>query len=223
MRVDAKAEGDLITLGGWLPVCDGDGMPRTELSPWYSVDLDKTNAPWAYCKGEPYRTVSALELIASTAGLVIFEKWMPTAAGGPCEAAVQVTGFTDSQVSAAVVDKGMTTSFPLCVVAMELSAQLESRKLRLKLHWSPREVNVEADNLTNKIFSGFTEEKRLEVDWTRMPWLVLDDAMRSGLNFYDEAKRMKEVKRIVGSSLQSGASKTRKKRKGTALRDTDPW
>ena len=45
--------------------------------------------------------------------------------------AVAVTGFTDSQVSAAVVSRGLTTAFPLCCVAMELSAQLEGRGAEL--------------------------------------------------------------------------------------------
>ena len=46
-RGDSRAQGDVITWGGWLPVCDGDGMPRTVLSPGYSIDLDRMNALWA--------------------------------------------------------------------------------------------------------------------------------------------------------------------------------
>ena len=61
-RVDARAEGQTVGLGGWLPKRDGDGRISKWLSPWYAFELTETTAPWAYCRaGEPYRTIAALE------------------------------------------------------------------------------------------------------------------------------------------------------------------
>ena len=52
-RLDAKAEGDEVCVGGWL--CRG-GLP-TRKAPWFSVRLNKQTAPWAYARGEPFRII----------------------------------------------------------------------------------------------------------------------------------------------------------------------
>ena len=72
---------------------------------------------------------STLELLATTLGLVLLAPPALEAAGAA--GTVSVTGLMDSQVAAAVVTRGLTTSFPLCTVAMELSAQLEHRAAEL--------------------------------------------------------------------------------------------
>ena len=68
MRVDAKAEGMTIGVGGWQPTADADGVIQKSLSPWFCVKLDATSAPWAFHKCLPYKTISSLELLASTIG-----------------------------------------------------------------------------------------------------------------------------------------------------------
>ena len=55
----------------------------------------------------------------------------------------------------------MTTKYPLCLVAMELAAQLGERRLDLDLRWRRRDRNVEADALTNERFEGFDPELRV--------------------------------------------------------------
>ena len=72
-----------------------------------------------------------------------------------------VTGHTDSMVSTHAVVRGLSTSYPLCVVAMELAAQLESRGAELQLHWAPRTHNQSADDLTNDKFEAFDLSKRI--------------------------------------------------------------
>ena len=71
MRVDAKADDMMVCVGGWLPIADGDGVVQTRLSPWFSIPLTEQNAPWAFFKGKPFKVVAALELLASTIGLVL--------------------------------------------------------------------------------------------------------------------------------------------------------
>ena len=44
-------------------MCGGGEVPGDAL--WFSVRLNRQNAPWAYAKGEPFRTIAALELFAS--------------------------------------------------------------------------------------------------------------------------------------------------------------
>ena len=46
-RVDAKAEGMTVAIGGWAPVVDQSGAVRTDLSRWFSLRLSAEDAPWA--------------------------------------------------------------------------------------------------------------------------------------------------------------------------------
>ena len=59
-RADAKAEGEDVGIGGWL--CHPDGP---EFSPWFSVKLNRSSAPWAFRSGEPFRAIASLELYAT--------------------------------------------------------------------------------------------------------------------------------------------------------------
>ena len=59
---DAKAEGDEVHIGGYELVEGGSLIS----SRWFSISLNRENAPWAYCKvGEAYRVIAALELFAT--------------------------------------------------------------------------------------------------------------------------------------------------------------
>ena len=67
-RVDAKAEGDYIVVGGW-------GVPESNSAfdaRWFSVVLNRKNAPWAYLKGEPFRNIASLELVAVLVAAILF-------------------------------------------------------------------------------------------------------------------------------------------------------
>ena len=60
-RIDAKAEEDCVVFGGWES--DGGGPPSE--ARWFSVVLTKASAPGAFDKGEPFRTIAALELLGA--------------------------------------------------------------------------------------------------------------------------------------------------------------
>ena len=190
------------------------GDIATTCSPWFSVRLTESTAPWAYCKGDPYKTIAALELLATLVALVTFRdklQWLGTRS----QAAVglpELEGFTDSQVATRVASRMSSTSFPLCAVAMELSAQLERRQLRLSLEWSPREVNQEADDLTNEKFGAFHPEHRIAVDLNNLPWIYLPQAMREGQEFY-------AATRTIKSNEKDRALRGKRR----PLRETDPW
>ena len=84
-----------------------------------------------FFKGAPMRAISTLERLATVMGLVLLSP--PELQGDSVSGSVAVSGFTDSQVSASVVTRGLTTSYPLCTMAMELAAQLESRGAELNM------------------------------------------------------------------------------------------
>ena len=110
-------------------------------------------------KGRPFRVIAALELLAVLYGIVLF---VPAASFGDAVARVPITAGTDNQGNEHLVRKMLTTKFPLCLVAMELAAQLSERHLDLRLEWRPREQNTEADSLTNEDFAGFDPARRLD-------------------------------------------------------------
>ena len=217
-RVDAKAEGAAITVAGWRPHADADGTIRKELSPCFAVELSEATAPWAYTRGEPYRVISALELLASTIALMVFgpAECLPE----PCTAAVSVTGETDSQVATSVVAKGASTSFPLCAVAMELASQLEARSATLSLEWAPRYLNKVADALTNGNFAGFDPGRRRHVDFAGLPWLYLPSLLSEGQAFYAETAKARAERK--GARNAPGA-RNRPRGDSTRLRFREPW
>ena len=145
MRVDARAD-IAVAVGGWRPTRDENGHIDRSRSPWFAVELNRSNAPWAFHKGEPYKAISALELFATLLGTIAFA---PAGGDGEVECAAVVTSHTDSQVAAYALTRLMSSSFPLCCVLMELAARLEESRTILELNWIPREENQEADDLSN--------------------------------------------------------------------------
>ena len=129
-----------------------------------------------------------------------------------------MTGFTDSQVASNVLRRGMTTSFPLCCVAMELAAQLEHRDAELCLEWAPREENREADALADGRTEGFSPDLRAGLDFSEIGWLVLPDLMAAGLQFHGAMKRP-----ATGSTAPKSEAAAGKRRKEDRLREREPW
>ena len=207
-----------VALGGWKPVRDSAGNIRKDLSPWFSLRLDESSAPWAFSRGLPARTISALEMLASTVALML----LPGVADGLRQkrGTVWVTGFTDSQVSANVVRRGMTTSFPLCCVVMELAAQLEARDAELILEWAPRDLNAEADALADGRADGFDPALRAEARMEDLPWMLLPALVKAGADFH---RNQKELQRAERGPAETGQRTSKRQKAGPKLRDRDPW
>ncbi len=164
------------------PPHDESGEIHEAKSRLFALELDEVTAPWAYHMGEPCKAISALELLTMTIGISVFAAdllWVEDADG-----LVRVTGQTDSQVSANVVSRGMTTSFPLCCVAMELASRLESARLHLDLDWVPCELNQEADDLLNRIVGGFSPQLRIQLDLSKFERRVLGRLTAEGAEYF---------------------------------------
>jgi hypothetical protein len=138
-RADAKAEGQCVRLGGWE--CLRGTLPAH--ARWFSVDLNKANAPWAFSRGEPFRTIASLELFATLLCIVTFGDAWPEGARGE----VVLQGITDNLGNTFAVSKLMSSKFSLVVILAEVAAQLRSRSMVLSLGWTPRDQNEEADAL----------------------------------------------------------------------------
>ena len=44
---------------------------NTKDAPWFSLTLTRATAPWAYARGDPFRTIASLELLGSLVSLVL--------------------------------------------------------------------------------------------------------------------------------------------------------
>ena len=135
---------------------------------------------------------------------------------------LHLSGLTDSQVSSHVVRKGSSTSFPLCVVSMELAAQLEARSAVLELSWVPRGVNGEADRLAEGDYAGFDLNQRVGTDLAALPFAVLPALMDAGLRWHQAAAARASAG--SGPSLPagpSGASAGRPRRQ--PFKEREPW
>ncbi len=210
-RVDAKAEGSQIGVGGWLPQLGAGGEIDKSASRWFSLELDRESAPWAYLRdGQPFRVIAALEAYGVLIAAKVFLQEIPEQA----DVLLMPTQFTDNQGNSSALTRLTSTKYPLCCVAMELSATLESRGVQLELEWTPRDWNSEADALSNGDTTGFLPENRVDVDPRTLRWEVMDELMRHGANFTKDYQRLAARPRIPAAA---------KKRRQQRLRAREPW
>ena len=181
--------------------------------------LSRKSAPWAYVKGDPFKTISSLELTATLMAVMVFGKdgkWRGE------RGRLSVTSFTDSLVNAFAMQRFLSCKYPLSIVVMELAAQLREKALELDLQWIPRGQNEEADDLTNERYERFSQDRRIVVDFTKMEFKVLDALMDKAGQLDAEvalAKSSREAKQDRPAKVERGDVKRR--RGETKWRD--PW
>ena len=211
-RMDAKAQGDLVVIGGWR--VRGAGDPRE--AEWFSVTLTRATAPWAFARGDPFRTIAALELLGTLVSLVVLVPNEPRRSDA--SALISLTCSTDNQGNSYLLDRMLTTRYPLGVVLMELAHQMKLRRMVLRARWLPRDENQEADDLTNYEYRHFDPAKRIPVDLSKLGFDLMDSLLRHGDEYMAdlERERASEKRKAATRGAMRGA-----KRK--PLRETDPW
>ena len=110
----------------------------------------------------------------------------------------------------------MTTKFPLCAVMMELTSTLARQGRSLRLHWAPREQNVEADELSNEKWHRFDPSKRIDVEPLLANMKLFNRIVKYGRGLYAE---IEESKRARKPTKDRGSSPKRKR----ALKEKAPW
>ena len=211
-RADAKAEGQTVIVGGWECV---DATPPSKAR-WFSTRLDRRSAPWAFARGEPFRSIAALELYATLLSYALFSpQWAKATRGS-----IKITGITDNLGNTFAVTKLMTSKFPSVVVLAELSEQLRAQQTELSLEWVPRDQNEEADELTNEIFQRFDMNRRISVDPLAMKWLIMDQLFKVAEGLYADVRAARTA---APNAAEAGASRRRKRRPEERLRARDPW
>ena len=116
----------------------------------------------------------------------------------------------------------MTTSFPLNVILMELTEQLDRRGSWLSVQWAPRQQNEHADALTNGVYSDFDPSKRVQLDPSSIDWALLPVMMELGGGMVEELKAQKEKKKAGRRALKESGKK-RRRLAGHSLKEREPW
>lgn len=165
--------------------------------------------PWAFLKGEPFRNISSLELMAVLMAIIFFgddpEKFK-------LRGAMRISGTTDNLGNCYVLQRLLSCKFPLSIVVMELACQLERIGLELDLAWAPRNQNVEADALTNSEFQGFNESKRIKKELEEVKFILLHELMQEAAEMNEELKLAKSSKEAKGDRPER--EEPQRKRKG---------
>ena len=216
-RVDAKAAGETVVIGGW----ESFGGVATKQARWFSVELSRKTAPWAYLRGDPFRAIASLELLAVLVAVMVLVKDAPWRNG---RRRVVLPAYTDNLSNMHVLKKFGSSRYPLSIVAMELACQLQRANAELDLAWVPRNQNEEADALTNQRFEEFSEENRVAVDFESLDFVLLKDLMQKAGELDSELKLHKTSKEAKQSSKREAAESLEggKRRRGE-MKWKDPW
>jgi hypothetical protein len=112
-----------------------------------------------------------------------------------------------------LLDRCMTSKFPLIVILIEMAEQLAAENVGLALKWVTRLQNEGADALTNGCFGDFTAALRIEAKVGEMPFLAMNDLMGQVGALMAEIAARKTIGPISGPPSA----------KRLRLRETDPW
>ena len=207
-------------VGGW-EVADALGKPvAQEAARWFTVSLDRSSAPWAYRRGEPFRVIAALELLGTLLAVKLFIG--PSEVEGRWSGKISAGASTDNQGNRFVLNRLMTTKFPLLAFVCELSALMEERSCLVDLSWVPRDQNEEADAITNGDVRDFCRSKEVQVDLQSLNFLVLGRLLDLGDTFYTEVQAEKEKAKALVAAHRDKPTWEKRSRK-VSLKAADPW
>ena len=182
-RSDAKAEGELVTIGGYETHTEEGAPIEAQEARWFFVKLSKHTAPWAFEKGEPFRAIASLELLGSLLGVMLLVDENGRAQGSH-GGVLSVGALTDNSGNRFAVTKMLSTKWPLTALVAELAAQLERRQILFQMDWVPREQNQEADSITNGNVQWLNSEKEVHVKLNELPFEILPVLLAEGSAFY---------------------------------------
>ena len=126
---------------------------------------------------------------------------------------------TDNLGNTFLLDRLLTTKYPLGVNLMEVAHQCRRKGLALRAKWVPRLENQEANALTNLELKSFDAKKRLNVDLERLDFGVLRQLLDVGDSYVKELSELK-----TQAKARAGVREVRKRKlAGESLRERDPW
>ena len=122
---------------------------------------------------------------------------------------------TDNQGNSFLLDRLLTTKFPLGIILMQLAHEMRRRRLLLGARWLPRLQNQEADDLTNDEFHHFSPKRRIPVDLGKLGFELMDSLFESGDEYVAELEKVRTAMKLRASEKDA--------RRRKPLRESDPW
>ena len=86
------------------------------------MKLTRPTAPWAFARGEPFRTIATLELLGALVGLMVLVPDEDLALRNGTGLLTLSCG-TDDLGNTFLLDRLLTTKYPLGVILMEVAHQ----------------------------------------------------------------------------------------------------
>ena len=165
------------------------------------------------------RTIASLELLGALVGLMVLVP--DDLLGSEAVGTATFTCGTDNQGNSFLLDKLLTTKYPLGVILMELACQAGRKRASLRARWIPRLQNEEADALTNSEFHHFRPENRIQVDLKKLEFIVMNELFATGEEYLAELANLKEGEKQ--KMTEEEKTPARKRPASEALREKDPW
>ena len=222
-RADASATKEgIVRLGGWS-LHEG---ASTRTARWFAVEVSEAAAPWVFAKqGQPHRVIAALELYATLlCVLLLWPRGVPSGRGS--SSVLAFSASTDNQGNAFVLDRFLSTKWPLAPVLCELAAQLRKRGAQMRLVWIPRNANQPADDLSNMKFDKFEMDRRVPVDFEKLDFIILPALLAAG-SPGGEGRAPLSASSAAAGSLEARSSSSRStglwEEDARPLRVRQPW
>ena len=198
-RTDAKCETGRIVLGGW-EVGEEVDCKRAR---WFAFEILPADAPWLFYKGLDVQKLSTTaELLASYAALHTFGYLSSTTDQRRERSLAMVAAGTDNLANEMLARKRLTTKLPLGLLMLQFHLKTWDNSLWVDIRWRPRGENVEADRLTNLVFSDFCEANRIEFSYSQMDLRLLN-TLQDHLASFEESTARPEG----GIPVRKGLSK----------------
>ena len=182
-RTDAKCEHGRIVLGGWELVYTSS----TKQARWFALEVTPEMAPWLFYKGlDVQRMSTTAELLATYAALHAFGFILGDRDLVREKSLAMVAGGTDNLANEQLSRKRLTTKLPLGALLLQFHTKLWDNGLWMDLRWRPRGENVEADQLTNLVFTDFNLANRVDLQYAQMDLRLLE-SLQDHLKSFEES------------------------------------
>ncbi len=111
---------------------------------------------------------------------------------------------------------------PGVLLLIELTEELRRNNTLHNLSWRNRDLNTEADALTNGDFSLFDDSRRTAVDPNNLRWHVLPSLEKEAPQMYSDMKELKGNATKLSKGRVAAARFVKRSAKDK-LRQRDPW
>lgn len=195
-RTDAKCENGRVVVAGWETTSGG-----TEHARWFSFEVLEGDAPWLFYKGLDVQKMStSAELLATYSALHAFDYVRKGADFKPTRSRAMVAAGADNFANEQLSRKRLSTKLPLGLMLLQHCIKCWDNGYWVDIRWRPRNENVEADNLTNDRFDGFSTSHRVQLRYQDLDTRILDSLQKALAEFEESSEVRSGTLRMKGLS-----------------------